>query len=217
MRTRNARCTCRWPVPFYLGFAVGCLPFARWEKWMGFPRPSVIAMKTLGAFYHRWKICKCGVNIAAGRKIIGWRWLKFLVSVCTAIEKEPSRWIVACDSWLRKCKRHFKVGLTSFRRLQIHLLEMWKAASPWRSGSYMPLLRSCFICFMGSDLPQRTKQTGASLQVSCSFHTLGMFFASCDSCHSLKDREVWLSRFGISLQDRVCTMFPNGPEARQST
>jgi len=28
-----------------------------------------------------------------------------------------------------------------------------------------------------------------------------------------KDKEVWLSRFGIGLQDRVCTMFPNGPEA----
>lgn len=28
-----------------------------------------------------------------------------------------------------------------------------------------------------------------------------------------QDKEVWLSRFGIGLQDRVCTMFPNGPEA----
>ena len=28
-----------------------------------------------------------------------------------------------------------------------------------------------------------------------------------------QDREVWLSRFGIGLTDRVCTMIPNGPEA----
>ncbi|CAJ1442054.1 unnamed protein product [Effrenium voratum] len=28
-----------------------------------------------------------------------------------------------------------------------------------------------------------------------------------------KDQEVWLSRFGIGLSDRVCTMIPNGPEA----
>ncbi|CAK9033700.1 unnamed protein product [Durusdinium trenchii] len=28
-----------------------------------------------------------------------------------------------------------------------------------------------------------------------------------------QDKEVWLSRFGIGLRDRVCTMIPNGPEA----